>query len=242
MNERPILFSVPMVRAILAGKKSQSRRIVRPQPPALMSETVGLDSARMTDWVGESPDGEAWRARCPFGEQGRSRLWVRETCWIAPPDFGDADLTTHTDPEGRRRCVSYAASMDGESERCARDYGLKPTPSIFMPRWASRLTLELTDVRLEQLQDISDADACAEGAQCFFDLPRGPLDLAHPYQGLHVPSRWSMFDPLDTDHCLGSARHAFGNAWDIINGKRAPWSANPYVWALTFKRLEKEIR
>ena len=99
---------------------------------------------------------------------------------------------------------------------------------ILMPRWASRLTLEITDIRVQRLQEISEEDAKAEGARRFDDLPS-----RHPYG---QDARWSMGEPSSTEQCLGSARHAFGNGWDALNSKRGfGWDTDPWVWAVTFK-------
>jgi hypothetical protein len=145
-KERPILFSGPMVRAILAGRKTQTRRAVKGA-----WEFNGDESG--CGW--EPP-------RCPYGAPG-DRLWVRETAYIAAPNFGEPGDGNCRDYEGRPRVVGWAASMDGESVRCATDYGVKATPSIHMPRWASRITLEITDIRVERLTKISSEDAAAEG-------------------------------------------------------------------------------
>ncbi len=164
MTIKPIIFSAPMVRAILADRKTMTRRLLSYQ----------------RDWPGrvESRDGKllyypsapAFPARraepalsAPSRYAAGDRLWVKETAYIAPAGFGDRDLGNATDTEGQRRVVGYVASMDGDSERCAQDYGVKKTPSIYMPRWASRLTLEVTAVRVERLQEITESDARAEG-------------------------------------------------------------------------------
>jgi hypothetical protein len=106
--------------------------------------------------------GDVYRRRSPYGVPG-DRLWVKEKCWIAPKRFGDPDLNNCKDPDGDGRVVGYSASMDGDSVRCAKDYGVRESPSIYMPRWASRITLEITNVRVERAQAISEADSIAEG-------------------------------------------------------------------------------
>lgn len=165
MKSRPILFSAPMVRAILAGTKTQTRRVVR---PTINGCTVGVysDSARGPyECVNVGDDGDPVDSepiRCPYGVPG-DELWVRENCWIAPPNFGERSDTTHTDDEGRRRLVTYDADMNDDSRDLARKYGVRMTPSILMPRWASRLTLVVRSVRVERLSAITDADVIAEG-------------------------------------------------------------------------------
>jgi hypothetical protein len=131
---------------------------------------------------------------------------VRENAWIAPPNFGDErndPFATHTDDKGRKRVVGYSASMDCDSVRCAKDFGVKQSPSIHMPSWASRITLEIKAVRVERLQDITEEDIIAEGCPKEFLLGR------------------NWFRPL----------------WDSINGKRAPWASNPWLFVLTFNQV-----
>lgn len=208
MRERPILFSATMVRAILDDSKTQTRRVVKPQPPAkyrhlwpefnsrgtvgpigwFWSKETSGSGAEQQDLLGINP--------CPYGNVG-DRLWVRET-WLPfdrdhrPPDYTyRADIT----PEGDDIRVEYI--------RCGRNYLWRP--SIHMPRAASRITLEITGVRVERLQDISEADAMAEG----------------------VP-----FSLMGSTHRIG-----FENLWQSINGPES-WSANPWVWVIEFRRVE----
>lgn len=136
-RERPILFSGPMVRAILAGTKTQTRRVVKVEPGKLD--------------VGENP-------ACPYGVPGGSRLWVRET-WYDDNATRDAEPipTSHDD------FIHYRADGEAHDQFEELDGFLRWRPSIFMPRWASRITLEVTEVRVERLQEITEADAWAEG-------------------------------------------------------------------------------
>ena len=185
MKERPILFSGAMVRAILDDKKTQTRRVMKPQPAYVWGWGVTRsDSEHFSAHVrypgGHQPD--PW-VRCVYGKPG-DRLWVRET-WMC-------------DGYGRRHqsqgMVRYRA--DAESMGAWR-------PSIFMPRWASRLLLENIGVRVERLQDISDADILAEG------FPEDPPSYAE----------------------------GFAAKWNEINPKY-PWSSNPWVWVIEFKRVQ----
>lgn len=219
-TERPILFSGQMVRAILEGRKCQTRRIVKPMPPCDREKRVERFHPAVTNRRGEEVPGPEifgaycdceWGARCPFGEPG-DRLWVRETWCYAHPDY-------HDEAEGRRRgdrpvreypapwWCHYAATDDVDEP--------KWKPSIHMPRWASRITLEVTRVRVERLQDISEADARAEG----------------------IDPGTSICDFEATP-----ARDDFARLWDSINGKRAPWASNPYVWVISFRRVEEPSR
>lgn len=203
MRERPILFSAPMVRAILSGAKTQTRRLVQPVG-VVQVDGGGAPFTQRWD-VDEQVN---WRrdVRCPYGVPG-DRLWVREACIIADKDFPDfKDPNWPRDNDGVPRVVQYLASQPDRV--AARDYGYaKATPSIHMPRWASRFTLEVTDVRVQRLQDISEEDAKAEGVE-----------------------------PLQMD--FGSYLPSFQGVWDLLNSKRAPWASNPWVWAISFKRIE----
>jgi hypothetical protein len=202
VKERPILFSSPMVKAILAGRKTQTRRVLSPQPTS-----DDIDNAGDCETVIDMATGRD--IRCPYGAEG-DRLWVRETwthdaesleaCRLAfdccsVPGYGPYYLATEVSPDT-----------------------LKWKPSIFMPRWASRITLEVTDVRVQRLQEISDSDSEAEGVR--------PIDAAIVFN-----------DRGGHDRKLsGTARGAFACLWDSINGKRAAWASNPWVWAITFRR------
>jgi hypothetical protein len=198
MKERPILFSGLMVRAILKGMKTQTRRVIKPQPDLSL---VGGDE--YPSWKVD----DAWQSgfvdvKCPFGEVG-DRLWVRET-WCAGPKFNSVNPSSI--PSGSD--VWYRAHAD--------DNISKWIPSIFMPRWASRITLEITGVRVERLQDITPDDCRSEG---------------HPVSNMNY-----------TQECHDdAARDWFMDLWDSINGKDETknWNANPWVWVIEFERIEK---
>lgn len=193
MKERPILFSGPLVRAILKGRKTQTRRVVKPIPQMVSDKNIATwdgDAAvlmRLLDKAGRT---------CPYGGSG-ARLWVRETFRLF--DSSECACYDHCN------CMSYhgkpvyrATADDGES---------KWTPSIHMPRWASRITLEITNVRVERLQDISESDANSEGC---------------------------MLEPFDQDWT--QCRRWFMELWESINGAGS-WDANPWVWVIEFKRV-----
>jgi len=208
MKEKPIIFSGPMVRAILDGRKTMTRRVVKLQPvpePArfeIWSRADGLwypcsNSGRtgIGNWGGP-------RWRCPFGIPG-DHLWVRET-W--------AD----TSKECPRCPVSYRATWPPEDEegRC-----FKWKSSRFMPRWASRITLEVTGVRVERLQDITEEDAKEEGV----------------YQRCE---EWLPTDADPNGYAYVMAADAFRTLWDSINSRRGfGWDANPWVWVISFRRV-----
>ena len=187
MKERPILFSAAMVRAILSNTKTQTRRVVKPQPTELQSETGGPCAGC----------GAVVNSR---HRVGGTRLWVRET-WAAPHAYDH--LPPRLIPQDAR--IHYAATEDRG--------GLLWRPSIHMPRWASRITLEVTSVRVERLQDISEADALAEG----------------------VTEDGSLVTDL-AGNDRGGAFAAFATLWEVINGADS-WDDNPWVWAIEFRRL-----
>jgi len=199
-GERPILFSSPMVRAILAGKKSQTRRIVKPVFHKGTILKYAGDSEYLAGKTTDSSD--VVRLFCPYGQPGDT-LWVRET-WRA----------SASDP----KYVHFAADLSDYEREEKGPW----RPSIFMPRWASRLTLRITSVRVERLQDISEADAEAEGVLPFFE----------------------QFDAIGRDQRVGGrlcADHphwtSFVCLWDEINGDRGAWASNPWVWCISFERV-----
>ena len=168
MKERPILFSGSMVQAILNGTKTQTRRVVQPQPihkwgsgvstlhhPDYFSAHVELPGEREYQWI-----------RCPYGKPG-DHLWVRETHTFTETD-GETYVEVHYPDETTRRCecsmdAAEVASLWIENREEGGDGADNWRPSIFMPRWASRITLEVVSVRAQRLQDISHADGSAEG-------------------------------------------------------------------------------
>jgi hypothetical protein len=201
-KSRPILFSAPMVRAILDGTKTQTRRVVKPQPiPWRATECDGAYEwrySRTSAAVFGSIDGIC--THCPYGAPGDT-LWVRET-WRGDPVEYRADTHSHGPADGSR---------DAES--------VNWRPSIFMPRWASRLTLRITEVRVERLQEISEDDARAEGAGL----------LPCTYVGRCQSNSCPRHGRLDR------YRLAYRALWDSINGKAHPWESNCWVWVLSFE-------
>jgi hypothetical protein len=196
VREKPILFSGPMIRAILEGRKTQTRRVVKPQPDYLWNE----EPCTQASGYCKGPAGfkSAWDAI-------HNRLWVRESFW-----YQEWLGLPSSEPQP----IHYTA--DGNTE-CLEDY--KQKPSIFMPRWASRITLEITNVRVERLQDISEADAIAEGV----------YTNEQAIEKLGLPS-----DAKLSGTCVDKYRIV----WESINGKKYSWASNPWVWVISFKRLE----
>jgi len=206
VTERPILFSAPMVRAILAGQKTQTRRVVKPQPELAQLLTHSGWSA----WF----DGHGRPLRNPYGQPG-DRLWVREAWAQNWNQLSDTRMDR-----------SYVYRADGEGRAQDNGTDLPWRPSIHMPRAASRLSLEITGVRVERLQAISEVDARAEGVERI-DIEFG-MRLRTPH--------WRAYGNEDTQYCI-SPEASFQALWRSINGTES-WDANPFVWAVEFKRLE----
>ncbi|WP_454862503.1 hypothetical protein [Paraburkholderia fungorum] len=250
MKERPILFSGPMVRALLDGSKTQTRRILKVQPdmstlkPEFRDPNLwGFRKRFMMyadDWSGHEhamyrktergdPDLPVYQHRSPFGEPG-DRLWVRET-WHAHwgPTTPRARIVTEAAVRQSDGAIAHASASEPLSVHYAADsegtapFGRKWKPSIHMPRWASRITLEVTGVRVERLQDISEADAAAEGVES--------LRNEGEYWKDYVRST-TRCDELT---CL-TGRESFRTLWDSLAAPGADWDANPWVWVVDFKR------
>lgn len=213
MKEHPILFSAPMVRALLAGTKTQTRRVVKYD---IRGPSEPMDTFDWHDsngkWVGAHGRGYPFKKTnaallSPYGQPG-DRLWVRET---HAPQL-DCSLAWERWMNGRggeKPIIHYAADA---SERAWVE---KWRPSIHMPRWASRITLEVTGVRVERLQDISEEDAMAEGCSLECMTPTGD------------DSGSAIYGP-----------GGYQALWESINGPGS-WDANPWVWIVEFKKLEQ---
>lgn len=202
MEERPILFSSEMVKAILEGRKTMTRRV---------------------NSIGEYYISDK---KCPYGSVG-DRLWVRET-WYYEEHMHDSTEGMPDLPCGlySHRLVYKADCTDYPVNVGVGRQGWKP--SIFMPRWASRITLEITDIKVERLQDITKEDAIAEGIH----LCAG-IDEEGCTHGYH----WSQVS--DTDLLFNSAADAYRKLWDSINGRKPgkTWKDNPWVWVVEFRRV-----
>lgn len=224
MRERPILMNAPMVRAILDGSKTQTRRVMKHQPGGhhwdgmpgyKLQKLMPLDAGCAIKFAHSIPQNKEWDdatrwMTCPYGSPGE-RLWVRETArCIAEGMHGgsnkkrfDVDYkagggTSFEIPIQPQSPAKWFPSINKLSDGSPRWQ-----PAIHMPRWASRITLEVTEVRVEKLQDISEGDACAEGM---------PSSVANS------PRVW------------------YASLWNQINGDGA-WDANPWVWCVSFKKV-----
>jgi hypothetical protein len=187
MKERPILFSGPMVRAILEGRKTQTRRVIKKNP---------LIEAGFTDAFIKHPDNFIAES-CPYGQPG-DRLWVKEAWWH------------------HRECRPPFEHEHGACIRYQPFEGYDKKSPLFMPRWASRLTLEITGVRVERVQDISKADVVAEGIS-----EREGYPLSDCAAGWHEP---------------------YAALWDSLNAKRGfGWDANPWVRVIEFRLIQQDV-
>lgn len=209
-KEKPILFSTPMVQAILKGLKTQTRRVIKFKKP--------FDRADSWPYCKELPDNTFMWVDCEINSANfpeeylkgggtkpkylvGNRLWVRET-FATELKFNDKPMSFF-DNAGDVPIWYKADLLDYKNDFIPRG---KWRPSIFMPRWASRITLEVTSVRCERLQAITEKDAIAEGVEAL------------------------------EDRCSHIAEYL--DLWDSINGKKYPWSSNPWVFVYEFKRVE----
>jgi len=225
MVEKPILFNAKMVNAILEGRKTQTRRVVKPMAgeqkswltPSLINKvphgylTRGVSiygwqmhhpkAGQFYNGVQIEKDSPLGWIKCPYGKIG-DQLWIREIFRL------DGTPT-------------YKADTDDMYSRELKAQGLKWKPSIFMPRWASRIDLKITDIRVERLNDISEDDAKAEGVYQV-GVETGGLDV----NGNAIE--------------IGSYAASFCELWDSINGKdkHKSWEANPWVWVIEFERIK----
>lgn len=253
-KERPILFSGPMVRAIFEGRKTQTRRVVR-YPANGCFVVVERDDGSW--WPRKSDDGESLFYQgndvpmpCPYGFTD-DRLWVRESWRVgawredggkvacdykASPEITHTPWVHPTDFEGEWIRLSDTLHAKGVTPDADGQYrwppGQAPLPwrsPRFMPRWASRLLLEITDVRVQRVQEISEENARAEG-----------MDWAAP-QFVTITDE-DREDPREVGYPSAGSSFAVGNfrnLWDSINAKRGHgWDSNPWVWAITFRRGE----
>jgi len=230
-KERPIIMSAESVRAILDGRKKQTRRVAKEivkreredgdlgRPVRLDADgswsfwrpgnTVGLEDFAQVAY----PEGGGFR--CPYGVPG-DRLWVKEVLvkeqWVDLPDRS-IRVTPYIcyEADGKTVCKDGSPAWPWERDKL---------PSIFCPRWASRLLLEITDVRVERVQEISFEDCQAEGCDSSWRI--AVPDCPHPF-------------------CLGwhyGAKYHFQHIWDSLNAKRGyAWETNPWVWVIAFKRI-----
>ncbi len=279
LKERPILFNGAMVRAILEGRKTQTRRVIKPQP----TDFIGKQSAPRNSvkhpseyfdaynggphwcwWTTDNRQGPDW-IKCPYGVSG-DRLWVREHwgyngCHTGGiPEINGAYVSYHADNkrveipfsdfrtmmeqtpnQNFKEPKNYESLSEWEQSDIHENFltkwwqRKKSIPSIHMPRWASRILLEVTEVRVERVQEITEEGAIAEGVEREYMEP--DPDNFHPpgsygyISGLH---------PFPEGKLHVGVKEAFEELWDSINEKRGfGWEKNPFVWVVTFKRVEE---
>ena len=232
MKERPILFSAPMVRAIIEGRKTQTRRVIKPQPDC----HAGMECMRLrfkkrdgTVFLDEAIESlhKVYLNSCPYGQLG-DRLYVKEATWLWCKRRPNGKTKT-----GRPKW--HYVWQENTPPVYVADHPEKPIDDIpvtnrsenrlmwkyktarFMPKKAVRITLEITDVRVQRLQEISEEDAIAEGTP----INTMPIDVSRMPYPTHIDCG------------------RFAALWDSINAKRYHgWDANDWVWALTFKRVQ----
>ena len=239
IKEQPILFSAPMVRAILDGRKTMTRRVVKPQPnwsgkiacewyePTVVRRGVEEPGPQVFGFANED---EGWK--CPYGSPG-DRLWLRETFRPILSGWNQGG-------------VDYRAD-----DPSASGIGFIPwKPSIHMPRWASRITLQVEAVRVERLQEIAGQDARAEGCEPDWEsfeeatCDKEGWDEPEEFdEECEVEGDWVNYGrrlvethehkEWELDRINYALRLAFRNLWESINGPES-WDANPFVWVVTF--------
>lgn len=230
MSGRGVIFTDESVRAILAGRKTQTRRVVdmtkiefiggRGQEDDPSNWGYGFDDgndrwAVLARGLDERYPHGRWSVPCPYGAVG-DELWIKETwrTWERPEDALDgirfrADGAFVPIENTSAAADRWVVAHDNDKHREAW------RPSIFLPRWASRITLRVTEVRVQRLQEISEEDAKAEGAEPAIDLMRSVAAAEHS----------------------SSYRAGFHHGWEKINGKRASWASDPWCWCLSFERV-----
>ncbi|BAS55290.1 hypothetical protein LBWT_11960 [Leptolyngbya boryana IAM M-101] len=249
MKERPILFSGAMVCVILRNEdpKTETRRLnqlkaINQSPDSYTLIHTSIEMKRNGDIVTiakfqHKSSGEIVYVPCPHGKP-QDRLWVKETFWVEQDSewdewshktyYSSIDLKTDNWAD-----VKYVATNPDFSGHDGISTLYEKRPSIFMPRWASRITLEITDIRVERLQSISEEDAIAEGLTA---LSKDGQTVKYG-----IPDRDGL--PGDDDYgwhwsrwCIDPCK-AYQHLWDSINGKTYPWERDPWVWVVQFKRV-----
>ena len=228
MNEHPILFSGEMVRAILESRKTQTRRVIGTVDNSDKFVEMMRDKAVFTDTITFTPHygPHKFIIRCAYGKPG-DRLWVRETWQHVYADMMGNRFTSiplPNDKDVHRYWLEYAATPSDEEPP-------RWKPSIFMPRWASRITLEIINVRVEKVQEISRDNAFREGVEAvnpYAIVPDLPPGFPAAFKDYLNEKNFFTADPVAS----------FRSLWDSLNAKRGfGWKVNPWVWVIEFKRI-----
>lgn len=240
MKERPILFSGPMVKAILAGRKTQTRRVIKCPPKWKDRYPICAPSMMADPWSVWFHDGEHSRvgvaAHCPCGKPG-DRLWVREGWrWygrMCEPGQVEGGFEYRADQTSRIFTDFAEPEVVFDQFRAAAIHeAYQWRPSIFMPRWASRISLEVLNVRAERLQEISADDVDAEGLGGNYPHHPDCSGIA-PYEP--DPALQPTYCPMDCGQWTLQEHFSFG--WDSLNAKSGySWASNPFVWVIEFKQ------
>lgn len=250
MAERPILFQGAMIRALLAGTKSQTRRAIKPQPPAECGIHYMLGNESWLPHEKRSPLRHTWEAwggplyrdrpakhlcgshdvRCPYGAPG-DRLWVRES--FAFTDAHEPKYEGSIEYRADNKCMAVSSNelFDVPHNCDPRPFDGPWSPSIHMPRWASRILLEVTEVRAQRLQEISEVDAVAEGLT--FSAQARKSESCMGIYECRMPDGLVHFD--------ASAVSLYRKLSEQINGAGS-WDANPWVWAVSFRQAAPQGR
>lgn len=253
MTYRPILFSGAMVRAILSGAKTQTRRVVKPVRGCGQRRNICRPDMAADPWAvwwhGDVTERVGALQQCPYGKPGDC-LWVRESFYVTSVcshECGVGYKASHptgklSDGDGGYNFRYFSSDPDECGERwnwANRHSGIdRWIPGIHMPRWASRITLEITDIHVERLDDISETDAQAEGCSPTVITHQDLADLA-------------ISDESPTIKAIGKALGAgaftskfeFQMLWDSINARRGyGWSTNPWVWVIAFSSAKQKER
>jgi len=225
-SEKPILYNTAMVKAVLSGRKTQTRRVIKPQPYKHKYGSIGMFVWR---WLYkkkyEFQDQQNWINACPYGQVG-DRLWVRERFCIGEIVAGDS-LPEEEDPIYIEQLADSKCAIPYEYA-ISNDIGIenvKWKPSIFMRREYSRTNLEITNIRVERVQDITPEDALAEGINMESEHALMCIDIADSSYNNSLPNN-------------SPEKAVFIKLWDSINQKRGyGWDVNPWVWVVEFKVL-----
>jgi len=228
--EKPILFNTEMIRAVLDGRKTQTRRVIKFEKLSNIKKGRLFYSKTFDSWAIEGGEAHITLVKCPYGKTG-DQLWVRETflnCTMCKKHIYKATSIESRFGKDFTRCPACGFN------------NLRWKPSIFMPRKLSRIQLKIK-VRVEQLQDISEEDAQLEG---LFFIDYGLDEWGQQKRGWNVKS----IAEKGSDHCLTTARYGFANLWDKINSNRKDkdgnilpysWNDNPHVWVVEFEVINK---